>query len=67
MESCRHAAAAVLVIAFPVRLAVMHGFSCQCQKVPTTLILFIDEGSELQRNQVTKTSCLGNSALHLCP
>lgn len=33
----------------------------QRHTIPTTLILFIDKGSELQRNCVARVSCLGHS------
>lgn len=51
MGSSKHAESTMLVIMFPV------------STVLTTLILFIDKGSELQRNRVTRVSCLGHSTI----
>lgn len=64
MGSSKHAESTMLVIMFPVRLGAMHSFSLhQYHTVPTALILFIDKGSELQRNRVTRVSCLGHSTI----
>lgn len=44
----------------------MHSFSLhQHHTIPTTLILFIDKGSECQRNCVTRVCCLVHSTLSM--
>lgn len=66
MGSSKHAQRPMLVVMLPVRLGAMHSFSLhQHHTIPTTLILLIDKGSELQRNCVTRVCCLGHSTLSI--